>query len=285
MYLREGNVCQTTGLQFKILAPSAREVPARMRPAVSSSRTGHSDVLYAVQMLRGQVYQEYAGIAATLLPDGRHCPGQLDAESWHVVLQNGTRVVGCARYRPIWKGFHQLICSESALALSPTTGPIFRSAFEQSFAEARERGIHFGEASAWALSPDARCSTAAVNIALMSFALAEWLGGGLGLTTASTRHHASLILRRLGGEPLAGLVPYYEPGFDCTIEMLRFDIRNMHSRYAGKLNELRAELRSTPILCPAAADVSEESLAMELPAFLSAEESVGYGVANVGTTH
>ncbi len=249
MYVTERNLCQHGRPQFKVLAPSRREVPKALTHAVMSSEQ-HSDLMYDLQKLRGGVYREYAGIAATLLPDGRHWH-QLDADSWHVILQDsrGT-VVGCARYRPILNGFEQLICSKAAVALSPVTGPIFRSTFAQQVADARRRGLHYGEASAWALSEGARCSTAAINIALMSFALAEWLGGGVGLTTASTRHHASSILRRLGGRPLAGFAPYYEPMFECSIELLHFDINHLEPRYAVKLEEMRAELRRTPILCP-----------------------------------
>jgi hypothetical protein len=241
--------CQPGKFQFKILAPSSRELPSGAAQTVAATES-HSDLMFDLQMLRGQVYREYAGIAATLLPDGRHWH-PLDEKSWHVLLQdpNGL-VVGCARYRPILGGFEQLICSKAAVALSPVTGPVFRSAFASQVADAKRRGIHYGEASAWALSERARCSTAAVNIALMSFAMAEWIGGGVGLTTASTRHHASLILRRLGGKPLAGFAPYYEPMFDCSIELLHFDITQMEGRYKAKLDEMRGELRNTPVLCP-----------------------------------
>jgi hypothetical protein len=274
MYVRESKACQTGKLQFRILAPSHKGLPRRPGHLVLNTRE-HSEQLVDVQRLRGRVYQEYAPIAATFLPDGRHCPGRLDDEGWHITMHDGESVVGCARYRII-ENFNQLICSESALAQSPVTGPIFRAAFERSLAEARRRGVHYGEASAWALNPEVRCSTTAVNIALMSFALADWLGGGMGLTTASTRHHASLILRRLGGSPLAGFAPYYEPSFDCTIELLEFDIRHLEPRYAVKLEELKAELRRTPIYCPAEDGFaheyfSDQELARQMPAYIPAQ--------------
>jgi hypothetical protein len=249
MYVRERNLCQSGKLRFRVLAPSRREVPRTTVRNVISSEF-HSDLMFDLQKLRGEVYREYAGIAATLLPDGRHWH-RLDSQSWHIVLQaEDGDVVGCARYRII-DSFDDLICSKAAVAMSPVTGPVFRSAFAQEVAAARQRGLHYGEASAWALSERARCSTAAVNIALMSFALAEWLGGGVGLTTASTRHHASSILRRIGGSPLAGFDPYYEPMFDCSIELLRFDIRSLEPRCSVKLDQMRAELRRALILCPA----------------------------------
>ena len=209
----------------------------------------YSDLLFDLQKLRGDVYREYAPVAASLLPDGRYWH-RLDAQSWHIVLQDqGGEIIGCARYRII-DSFDDLICSKMSVASSPVTGPTFRSVFAQQLAEVRRRGLHYGEASAWALSSRARCSTAAVNIALMSFALAEWLGGGVGLTTASTRHHASSILKRLGGSAFAGFEPFYEPTFDSSLELLHLDTKNLEPRCAAKLDEMRAELQNTLVLCP-----------------------------------
>ena len=277
--------CQPGKFQFKILAPSSRDIPANASTDASGSES-HSDLLFDLQMLRGQVYREYAGIAATLLPDGRHWH-PLDEQSWHILLQDPHGiVVGCARYRPILGGFEQLICSKAAIALSPVTGPVFRGAFATHVADARRRGLHYGEASAWALSERARCSTAAVNIALMSFALAEWLGGGVGLTTASTRHHASLILRRLGGKPLAGFAPYYEPMFDCSIELLHFDISQMEPRYHTKLEEMRAELRHTPVLCPAELpDQVNYPMSAGVPGYMSGSANAYNGQASSLVLH
>ncbi len=250
MYVRERHLCQFGRPQFKVLAPSRREVPKALTHAAMSS-DHHSDLIYDVQKLRGGVYREYAGIAATLLPDGRHCQAQLDAESWHILLQNTRgRVIGCARYRPIREGFHQLACSKSAVAKSPVTGPVLRSAFDRHFCTARRQGIEYGEVGAWAIDGEARCSTAAVNIALMSFALARVLGGGMAITTATTRYHSSAILRRLGASPVGDIPPYYEPMFGCTIEVLQFELEKLGERFASKLNELEAELRRSAIVCP-----------------------------------
>ncbi len=270
MNVREDKVCGSSRFQFKILAPSRGEIPNTLEQSALASRL-HSDLMFDLQLLRGEVYREYAGIAATLQPDGRHWH-QLDDPSWHVILQNAdARILGCARYRPNITNFEQLICSKAAVAVSPVTGPIFRSAFMQEQAKARARGLHYGEASAWAMGADSRCSTAAVNIALMSFALAELLGGGLGLTTASTRHQASSILRRLGGSPFANFEPYYEPMFDCSIELLQFDIASFKDRYKAKLEEMKAELRRTPVVCPIVeAETFEYSKPLSMPSYLSA---------------
>ncbi len=269
MNVREDKICGSGGFQFKILAPSRREIPNTLEQSAVGSRL-HSDLMFDLQLLRGEVYREYAGIAATLQPDGRHWH-QLDDPSWHVILQNADgRILGCARYRPNITSFEQLICSKAAVAVSPTTGPVFRATFAQEQAKARARGLHYGEASAWAMSADSRCSTAAVNIALMGFALGEMLGGGLGLTTASTRHQASSILRRLGGVPFADFEPYYEPMFDCSIELLQFDISLFKDRYKAKLEQMKAELRRTPVICPVTeAETLEYLTPLAMPSYLS----------------
>jgi hypothetical protein len=277
MYVRERNLCQSGKLKFKVLAPSRQEVPKSVTHDVLSGRE-HSEVMFDVQKLRGRAYREYAAIASTLLPDGRHWQ-RLDAGSWHIVLQDADNdVVGCARYRRI-SIFDELMCRRGVMAMSPETGPIFKAAFEQQVAHARKRGLHYGEAGGWALSEQARCSTAAVNIALMSFALAEWLGGGLGLTTATTRHHSSSILRRIGGIPVAGFKPYYEPMFGCDVELLQFDIDNLAPRYSVKLEDMRAQLRCTPILSPF--DAKEDIVGQVPHYFTGANQPAQPGVSQM----
>ncbi len=265
MSVKENNLCQSGKLKFKVLAPSRQEVPKSVTHDVLSSRE-HSQLMYDLQRLRGSAYRECEGMAATLLPDGRHWH-RLDASSWHIVVQDADDdVVGCARYRRI-SAFDELLCRKAVVATSNETGPIFKAEFEQQVANARKRGLHYGEAGGWAVSKEARCSTAAINIALMSFALAEWLGGGLGLTTATTRHHSSSILRRIGGTPLAGFKPYFEPMFGDEIELLQFDIAKLEPRYLVKLEDMRARLLSTPIFCPLES-AQNEPLSQPVPTFL-----------------
>jgi hypothetical protein len=101
----------------------------------------------------------------------------------------------------------------------------------------------------------------------MSFAMAEWLGAGGALTTAVTCHNSSSILRRIGGTPLAGFKPYYEPMIGCDIELLHFEIANIPSRYSLKLDYMRAQLRCMPILCPF--ESAKEHDLSQVPHFLT----------------
>ncbi len=246
-------------LQFKILAPAAKRVPSAVFQA-SVDANLHRKLVTAAQRLRGSVYREYAPIANQLLPDGRHYQ-PVDLQSWHVLLESGGRIVGCSRYRPVGGGFQQLGASRSSLAGSAKYGPILKRAIEIEIQRARNIRVQYGEAGAWALQPEVRCSAAAVNIALMTFALAERLGGGLGITTATTRHHSSSILRRLGGRRLAQLPPYYDAKYGCIIEILGFDMANLDSQFAARVDSLRKQLDRTEVICASGTSVSECSRA------------------------
>jgi hypothetical protein len=242
-------------LRFKILAPFLSEVPDTLTRANVDARA-HSKSIFDIQLLRGTVYREYGPIASQLLPDGRHYQSA-DAECWHILLEtDGGRVLGCSRYRPVQGGSEQLAACNSALAHSHRYGPLLKSAIEMQMAQALKHNVQFGEAGMWALRPEVRCSTAAVNIALMTFVLAEKLGGGLGITTATTRHHSAAILRRLGGRRLGDLPAYYEPRYGCVIEILHFTLANLHTQYSLRLARLKQEIHDVDIICAAVGDSS-----------------------------
>jgi hypothetical protein len=86
---------------------------------------------------------------------------------------------------------------------------------------------------------------------LMTFVLAEHLGGGVGITTATRLYHSASILRRLGGRRLADLPAYYEPKYGSVIEILHFSSENLDSRYAARFGKLRSQIAHTPVICAA----------------------------------
>jgi hypothetical protein len=225
----------------------------------------HSDLIFDIQRVRGLALSEYGSIGTKLMPDGRHHQS-LDWQSWHVLLQDqGGRVLGCARYRPVIGGFEQLSASQSALAQSRRYGPMLKSAVESHIAIARRSNMQYGEVGAWALRREIRGTTAAVSIALMIFALAERLGGGLAITTATRLYHSASILRRLGGRSLAGIPAYYEPKYGSIIEILQFNSNHLHSRYTRKLDELRAKIHRIPIVCGGKQRNNEKTLLASMP--------------------
>lgn len=187
---------------------------------------------------------------------------EADERSWHVLLvDDDDSVSGCARYTayPDNVGFHALGVSRSALAFSDQWGVKLREAVEHEMTAARKQGLAYVEVGGWALKEELRGTTDALRIALASYALAHLLGGCLGLGTATYRHSSCSILRRLGGRPLqlAGveLPPYYDPMYECRMEVLRFDSRKPHTRYEAMTAELSGQLAAASVFTPA-----EESL-------------------------
>ncbi len=175
----------------------------------------------------------------------------IDPASWHIVLEDACgNVVGCSRYREIKQGFRQLGASHSPIAPSQRYGQLLRLELENQISSARRRNMQYGEAGAWALRPEIRCSTAAINSVLMTFALAEQLGGGLGVTTATTRHHSAAILKRLGGRRLDGVPAYYDPAYGCHIEIIQFDSETLGPQYAARVERIRAEILDVEVVCP-----------------------------------
>lgn len=238
-------------LRFKILAPSTGAVPDAFS-RVRGCRVEHERLLSSVQRLRGDVYREYGPVAAQLTPDGRH-QQVIDPGSWHILLEDAAgHVVGCSRYREIKGGFHQLGASHSPVAASRKFGQLLRLQIESQISAARVRNMTFCEVGAWALRPEIRCSTAAINSVLMTFALAEQFGGALGITTATTRHHSSTILKRIGGKRVDGIPPYYDAAYGCIIEMIQFDSATLPAQYATRVSRLREELLNAEVVCPKA---------------------------------
>jgi hypothetical protein len=87
------------------------------------------------------------------------------------------------------------------------------------------------------------------------------LGGALGLTTATVRHSSSTILRRLGGSLLefGGSIvpPYYDPKYQCEMELLRFDSRKPSAKYGGLIELLGGRLQNVSVV---ATDVAAGAL-------------------------
>jgi hypothetical protein len=87
---------------------------------------------------------------------------------------------------------------------------------------------------------------------LTVYALAQFMGGALGISTATTRHHSSSILRRVGGRPLmarGALVPaYLDPHYNCEMELLSFDSTAPDAHYDRWIDECRAALTDVPVV-------------------------------------
>jgi len=234
--------------QLVLLAPAAF-IAEPAFGTVESNPNRYAKLLGNMQRFRGRVYVGDGAISATdLCRDGRHRQG-MDQDSWHVLSVDARdRVYGCARYRPYEHPvqFGQLGVSRSEIASSERWGTVLRNAVQREIAAASRRQMSFVEVGGWALSEELRCSTEALRIALSMYALADLMGGTIGLTTATVRHASSSILRKIGGTPLTvedcELPRYYDTRYNCDMEILRFDSSAPNSRYAEWINRMTAEL-------------------------------------------
>jgi hypothetical protein len=215
--------------ELVLLAPEGRSIPESFT-RLSVDRNRHARRLSEAQRVRGGVYLADGAVQASqLTADGRHVQ-RADYDSWHLLAvdENGD-VRGCARYRHLTGnvGFDDLGVRESWLARCEQWGLSLRAAVESEMVLARQRGMAFAEAGGWAIVPEKRCTTEALRIAMATYSLARILGGCVGISTATERHHSSSILRRIGGRSLAcagtELPPYYDPQYRCRMEVLRFD--------------------------------------------------------------
>jgi len=215
----------------------------------------HDELIHAVQRFRGSIYCEDGAIAREQLsPDGRHLTPE-DGQAWHLLLMDPDGSLGaCAWYREYDSlvYFDRLRVRHSALARSPEWSDVLWRAVEQQLADARRQGLRYAELGGWAVAPERRSSTETLLLALATYGLSRVHGGALGITTATIRHRSSSILCRLGGQPLevdgTVLPPYYDPQYDCMMEILRFDSRSPNPRYNALVEQLHLKLFDTRVV-------------------------------------
>jgi hypothetical protein len=236
-----------------MLAPTQCAAPSSFS-GVQSNSSLHQDLLVEMQKLRGRVYLEDGAIRPSQLDDGRHVLG-IDEESWHLlILDERQQVRGCIRCRHHTQDVdpQELAVSNSALARSVEWRRPLENALSEEFEVARRRGCNPAEAGGLALDREVRGTAEALRLVLAIYALTELLGGVVGLSTVTQRHCSASILRRIGGRPLesAGLQlpPYYDPVYDCQMEVMRFYSWDPNPRYRVWVDELKAELGETCVL-------------------------------------
>ncbi|MBI2686953.1 MAG: hypothetical protein HYX27_11610 [Acidobacteria bacterium] len=253
--------------RLTLVAPLGWQPDDRFRCIAEGSGEYH-DILANVQRFRGQAYLADGALRpADLTPDGLH-KQHLDQKSWHLITHDCSgSLVSCARYYPIANAtFDSTTVSRSALARSVEWRPLLRSVVEESIRTATMRAANFAELGGWCVAPAWRNTSQALRSVLYMYALGEVLGGTVGLSTATTRHASSSILQRLGARK-AGLhgeeLPsYFDPMFECEMELLQFDSLSPAPKYATQVRNFREEIvNDMRVVCyPSAAAVCAHSL-------------------------
>jgi hypothetical protein len=229
-------------------------VPDRFEHVIDSS-ADHASLLAEVQRLRGQVYIKDGAIQPWQLDaTGRH-QDDVDRRCWHLVLRAAGRVAGCMRVltHAIDTTFDQMLLSRSAAARCLTWGGKLRDLVDQELGLARLQGKRPVEAGGWALAPELWGSLEAARLGFGMVGLQEALGGCRTFATATVRHRSASILKRVGGKALAGeggkMPAYYDPAYDCLMEIVRIDSGALSDKYRSMVQELGEQLLQVPVVC------------------------------------
>jgi hypothetical protein len=225
-----------------VLAPTHHVTFARVDIA------GRQRYMREMQTLRGAVYLRRGSVKPhQLSPDGSHRVPE-DEDSWHLLLLDTEGAVSaCAWYveyaNPV---FNDLRVRHVPL------GPLFRHAVTAEIARTRRDRLRYAEVGGWAVAPHRQRTTDGLALALSAYALSRILGGSVGITTAEAER-AAPILERIGGSRLRfcglGLPAYFDPRYEATIQILRFDSRRPSPQYAMFVEHLERKLPSVQILC------------------------------------
>jgi hypothetical protein len=208
-----------------------------------------------MQRFRGSVYVSEGYLhPRDLSHDGRHVQ-PADNRSWHLLTLDAYGAVGaCGRlliHQPHAR-FSDLLISHSALAHSDNWGYLLRQAAEGEIRSARQRRMHFAELGGWAVGRELRCTTEAVRLVLAGYALAQTLGGVLGLSAVNTEHYSSSILSRIGGMSLATdgnqFPSFYEPQYHAEVRLLRFDSSRPNPRFEASILQCRAAMATATVI-------------------------------------
>jgi hypothetical protein len=115
-----------------------------------------------------------------------------------------------------------------------------------------DANLRFAELGGWALDEEIRGSAEALRFALATYAFWQMMGEAVCLTTATHRHCSASILRRIGGRPLThqgvDLPVYYDPHYECKMEILKFYSWNPNPKYAVWIKQMREELSRITVI-------------------------------------
>jgi len=262
-----------SGLHRKLVLLAPGRLYSTIFDDVNVEPSVHRRLLLELQALRGRIYLQDGAIEPWQLSvDGRHVQAA-DYKSWHLLtLDDNGKVAACTRYLPHANNvtFSELTVAHSALGQSEAWGRTLRSAIEAELAWAKQRRCCYVEMGGWAISESLRCTTEAVRMVVSAYGLAQLLGGALGISTVTTRHSSSSILRRIGGGGLRArgteLPPYYDPQYKCEMEILRFDSASPNPRYRAHVEDCRRLLRTVSVVCPQPVDTNFERWLPQLQA-------------------
>lgn len=253
-----------------LLAPRDSGTPAVFENAVADPKR-RNKFLQQVQRLRGSVYLEDGAVSKDhLTTDGRHQTPE-DDRAWHLLMLDAAgRLTACVWFREHAPAatIEDTRVSTCPMYLDEGWRDVVRRAIESDVDCARRESLRYVELGGWAVARQSRCTPEGILLALGAYSLGRLLGGAIGITNATVRHCSSTILRRLGGAQLNAegtpIPPYYDPQYDCTMELLRFDSRRLNPRYAPIVELLKNRLSRAFVLADRAMEPVMEAPGLRL---------------------
>ena len=243
-----------------LLAPPDQEVADCFRN-VMVDPIRHQQLVEEMQRLRGSIYVNDGAVKPEQLEAGGLHRTPEDQKSWHLLMLDGQGDVSSCAWYLEHKGtarFDELRVRNCPLAGVEGWRDKLWHAVESELTRARREQLRYAEVGGWAVSKRSRCTSEGLVLALAAYSLGRTLGGALGITTATVRHSSSTILRRIGGSLLecdgTTIPPYYDPKYDCQMELLRFDSRRPSSKYAALIDLLGRKLASIPVILSASGE-------------------------------
>ncbi len=245
----------TSAHRFQLLAPPGLWPVTQNR--MKRSTESHHFYLGSLRQLRARAYFQDGAIQPCHLNAQSGYPMPDDERCWHFLLVDGhDQTIGCARYlvHPPEATYEQFRMAQSSLAQDPHWGTRLRQTAEATLQRARDEQVRYVELGGWALAEEYRNTKASLEIIVAPYLWAEMVGPCLFSCKATVRDRASSVLRRVGaqslthcGEPFPA---YFDPQYNCTMEWLGFDSRQVHPRFDLLLDEMRRKIAQSPVLQP-----------------------------------
>ena len=243
------------GERIVLLAPSA-SATAGMFSNVVVDEPRHRQLVRHVQRFRAGIYLNDRAIQPHQLSSGGLHQTLEDQVAWHMVsFGRDGQVNACALYleHDDPTAFDDLRVRHSAMALNPEWRPRLVAAVASELARARRDGLRYVELGGWAVAESCRGTSGPLALALAVYGFSRrGARGALGMTTATFRHCSATILKRLGGSRFeidgAELPPYFDSGYNCMMELLRFDSRRPNPRYVRLIDALGERLADVPVI-------------------------------------
>lgn len=241
---------QTLGLELAVVPPVIPSTtPDCLIGERFSSLAEHKAAVEEVQRFRGRVYLADGAIPAGAVDeDGRHYQ-EFDFENYHLCLRDPEwRIRASLRLRlhhPA-AGIRDLKVKDLIERMPPGTAALCYRALASLFELSQTQRLRIGEVGGWAVDEELRNHRVSTLLPFAAWSLYQLIGDSIVFASATTRHHSSAILKRVGGFELTHggeqLPPFMDHFHGCEMELLTFDSRRPHPKYEKIVAELKSLL-------------------------------------------